>query len=206
MAEDMGQNFDAVVMGGGFYGVAIAGYLARRRGLRRVALLESGHGLCTRASYANQARVHNGYHYPRSFTTAYRSRVNFPGFLAAWPDAVVRDFTAIYAIARQNSRTTAYQFTRFCRDIGAPIHPAPREILQLFDAHLVENAYVVEECAFDANRLAAWATRSLAEAGVEVRLGTRATSIHRAGGGLQVACRGDRGDELLACGLAFNCT
>lgn len=206
MAEGTDQRFDAVVIGGGFYGVAIAGYLAKRRGFRRVALVEANPGLCTRASYANQARVHNGYHYPRSFTTAYRSRVNFPGFLAAWPDAIVRDFTAIYAIARHNSKTTAYQFARFCRDIGAPLHPAPRDVLQLFDAHLIENAYVVKECAFDASRLAAWATRSLAESGVEVRLSTRAASIDRAGAGLQVSCRGERGDELLACEFVFNCT
>jgi glycine/D-amino acid oxidase-like deaminating enzyme len=206
MAQGMGQRFDAVVVGGGFYGVAIADYLARRRGLRRVALVEAETSLCARASYANQARVHNGYHYPRSFTTAYRSRVNFPGFLATWPDAIVRDFTAVYAIARHNSKTTAYQFTRFCRDIGAPLHPAPREMLQLFNGQLIETAYLVEECAFDAGRLAAWATRSLAEVGVEVRLATRAASIARGSAGLQVACDGDRGAELLACDFVFNCT
>ena len=83
---------DAVVIGGGFYGAAIAIYLAQR-GLKRITLFEREPALLTRASYTNQARVHNGYHYPRSFTTAYRSRINLPKFVRDWPNAVKRDFT-----------------------------------------------------------------------------------------------------------------
>ena len=75
---------DAVVIGGGFYGTAIASYLVRTRGLRRVLLVEREPVLLSRASFHNQARVHNGYHYPRSFTTAYRSRVNLPSLPAPY--------------------------------------------------------------------------------------------------------------------------
>lgn len=71
---------EAIIIGGGFYGSAIAIHLARQRGFKRIVLLEREGGLLRRASYNNQARVHNGYHYPRSFTTAYRSRVNLPRF------------------------------------------------------------------------------------------------------------------------------
>ena len=52
---------DAVIIGGGFYGSAIAIYLAKTRGLRRLILLEREPELLIRASYNNQARVHNGY-------------------------------------------------------------------------------------------------------------------------------------------------
>ena len=55
---------DAVVIGGGFYGASIAIYLAKNRGLKKVVLVEKEKKLLTRASYNNQARVHNGYHYP----------------------------------------------------------------------------------------------------------------------------------------------
>ena len=48
---------DAVIIGGGFYGSAIAIYLAKTRGLRRVILLERESKLLVRASYNNQARV-----------------------------------------------------------------------------------------------------------------------------------------------------
>lgn len=67
---------DAVIIGGGFYGSAIAVYLAKQRGFKHIVLVEREDSLLKRASHNNQARVHNGYHYPRSFTTAYRSRVN----------------------------------------------------------------------------------------------------------------------------------
>lgn len=72
------EQADAVIIGGGFYGAAIAVYLVKNRGMRKVILLERESSLLSRASYNNQARIHNGYHYPRSFTTAFRSRVNFP--------------------------------------------------------------------------------------------------------------------------------
>lgn len=54
-------NQDAVITGGGFYGAAIAIYLAKQRGLKRIVLVEREPALLTRASYNNQARVHNGY-------------------------------------------------------------------------------------------------------------------------------------------------
>ena len=96
---------DAVIIGGGFYGAAIAVYLAKQRGLKRITLIEREPTLLARASYNNQARVHNGYHYPRSFTTAYRSRINLPKFVRDWPDAVKQDFTKLYAIARRRQES-----------------------------------------------------------------------------------------------------
>ena len=201
------HGFDAVVIGGGFYGVAIADYLARRRNFNRVLLLEAEDGLCRRASYCNQARVHNGYHYPRSFITAYRSRVNLPAFVEAWPDAIRSDFTALYAIARNNSKVTAHQYERFCREIGASLHTASRELHALFDPRLVEKVFVAVEYAFDATQLAAWATRSLAEAGVEVRCGARANAIERVEGGLSVAWTERSGNQARTeCDYVFNCT
>jgi L-2-hydroxyglutarate oxidase LhgO len=117
---DFDQNFDAAVIGGGFYGSAIAIYLARQRGFRRIVLVEKETELLARASYHNQARVHNGYHYPRSFTTAFRSRVNFPRFVQDWPQAITRGFTKLYAIARSNSKVTAKQFERSARRLARP--------------------------------------------------------------------------------------
>lgn len=124
------QDVDALIIGGGFYGCAIAIYLAKQRGLKKVILIERESGLLTRASYNNQARVHYGYHYPRSFTTAYRSRINLPQFVRDWPSAIKKDFTKLYAIARRNSKVTARQFQRFCREIGASLEPADLALLQ----------------------------------------------------------------------------
>lgn len=199
---------DAVIIGGGFYGAAIAIYLARQRGLRRILLVERECALLARASYNNQARVHNGYHYPRSFTTAYRSRVNLPRFVRDWPQAIRRDFTKLYAIARRNSKVTARQFERFCRDIGATIQPADPALRALFEPRLIEDVFLVEEYAFDATQLAIWAERALGESGVQVRLATRVTAISRGPNeGLRVVLEPRQdGEAQVDCRYVFNCT
>ncbi len=198
---------DAVIIGGGFYGAAIAIYLAKQRGLKRVVLIEREPKLLSRASYHNQARVHNGYHYPRSFTTAFRSRVNLPKFVRDWPEAVKRDFTKLYAIARRNSKVTAKQFERFCHEIGAKIQPAEVGHQQLFEPRLIEAVFLVEEYAFDSTRLASWSHRELEASGVEVRLSTRAMSVSNQGQGLQVTTLNTNGDmDALHCRYLFNCT
>ena len=132
-----------VVIGGGFYGVNIALHLAEKdRG--QVILLEKENSLLSRASYHNQARVHNGYHYPRSFTTAYRSHINLQRFVNDWPSAVKKDFTKLYAIARNNSKVTAKQFVRFCKEIGVKLEPS-EDFSHLFNNRLIEQSFLVDE-------------------------------------------------------------
>ena len=58
-----------VIAGGGFFGCSIA-LMLRRRGWQPV-IVEDSSDLLTRASRVNQARVHGGYHYPRSLMTAW---------------------------------------------------------------------------------------------------------------------------------------
>jgi glycine/D-amino acid oxidase-like deaminating enzyme len=200
--------YDAVVIGGGFYGSAIAIYLARQRGLKRIALIEREPALLMRASYNNQARVHNGYHYPRSFTTGYRSRINLPRFVQDWPKAVKQDFTKLYAIARHNSKVNARQFERFCRDIGAPVQPAPAALRALFEPRLIEAVFCVQEYAFDATQLASWAVRELDSCGVQVHYRTRASAIRKGSDAtLQVVLEHpDRPPAAMTSRYVFNCT
>lgn len=203
------NTVDAVIIGGGFYGAAIAIYLAKTRGLRRVVLLEREPELLLRASYNNQARVHNGYHYPRSFTTAFRSRVNLPRFVSDWPQVIKKDFVKLYAIARRNSKVTAKQFERFCHEIGAKIEPAEAGLKRLFDPRLIEEVFLVEEYVFDATRLADWAEKELKEAGVDVRFSTCATAIERTAteNTLLVTSQTASGESsVLNCRYVFNCT
>ncbi|MCK9988721.1 MAG: hypothetical protein AzoDbin1_05193 [Azoarcus sp.] len=208
MTPASAPEFDAVVVGGGFYGAAIAIYLARQRRLTRVLLVEREPALLTRASYHNQARVHNGYHYPRSFTTAYRSRVNLPRFVRDWPAAVKKDFVKLYAIARRNSKVTSRQFERFCRDIGAFIEPAPATLSRYFDQRFIENVYVVEEYAFDPTVLRAWAECELRECCIELRLETRASALSQSPDGRLVLSlvAPEGGEYQVRTANVFNCT
>ena len=202
------QDVDALIIGGGFYGCAIAIYLAKQRGLKKVILIERESGLLTRASYNNQARVHYGYHYPRSFTTAYRSRVNLPQFVRDWPSAIKKDFTKLYAIARRNSKVTARQFQRFCHEIGASLEPADLSLRQLFEPRLIEEVFLAQEYVFDATELARWAEKELEDAGIEVHLETTATEIDStANQRLRVVLRSEsEGNAAVTSRYVFNCT
>src|SRR5215510_57773 len=145
------ETFDAVVVGGGFYGARLA-VMLRKTG-RSVMLVEREPALLSRASLRNQARVHNGYHYPRSLLTALRSRLNYDRFLAEYSDCVDRSFPHYYAIARGISKVTFSQFAEFCRRIGAPLLQAPTAVRQLFDSSRIDAVFEVQECAFDASAL-----------------------------------------------------
>ncbi|KTD63703.1 FAD dependent oxidoreductase [Legionella santicrucis] len=199
---------DAIIIGGGFYGSAIAIYLAKQRGFKHIVLVEREDRLLKRASYNNQARVHNGYHYPRSFTTAYRSRVNLPKFVRDWPNAVKQDFTKLYAIARQNSKVTAKQFERFCYEIGAKIQLAKSTYSSLFNPQLIERVFLVEEYAFDTSKLEKWAIQELEEACVTLHFKSRATAIFKGPDKLLnvVVKKENRTEELLTSHYVFNCT
>ena len=200
------EPIDTIVVGGGFYGAAIAIYLARKN--KKVLLIERESALMTRASYNNQARIHNGYHYPRSFTTAYRSRINLPKFVRDWPDAVKLDFTKLYAIARRNSKVTAKQFTRFCKNIGAKIEPADAALRTLFEPNLIEDVFMVEEYSFDSSKLALWAQQELQETAVQVILNTQVTGIVKgANSTLNIAVMPKTGEAReITCTQLFNCT
>lgn len=205
-------SYGAVVIGGGFYGARLA-LLLHRRGLR-VLLVERESTLLSRASIRNQARVHNGYHYPRSILTSLRSRLNYRRFLDDYRDCVYTGFTHYYAVARGMSKITANQFAEFCRRIEAPLAPAPSHVAKLFDPSRIESVFEVEECAFDAAALGARMTRELAEAGVEVVLSTEAVSVRSTRAGVEVTLRSLDGPPVHAsisrppvqADLALNCT
>jgi glycine/D-amino acid oxidase-like deaminating enzyme len=200
-----GDAWDAAVVGGGFYGASLA--LELRSRMSRVLLIEREPRLLQRASYINQARVHNGYHYPRSILTSLRSRHNYPRFCDDFPQAIVSDFTQIYAVARNVSKLNAQQFERFCRRIGAEIAPAPRNISGLFNSELIEAAFVVRECAFDATKIAKSLTDSLASAGVHVLCEAEVARIEAGTPNIvHYTTRGSKRDESLRAREVFNCT
>jgi glycine/D-amino acid oxidase-like deaminating enzyme len=200
------SDFDDLVIGGGFFGCSLALYLRQTLG-RRVVLLESGSELLLRASHSNQARVHNGYHYPRSLLTALRSRVNYPRFIEQFRDCVDQAFDKYYAVSRNFSKVTANQFRIFCTTIGAPITPAPAAIRKLFDPDLIEEVFTVQECAFDAVKLRHKMAALLAQHGVDVRFGTEAVRVRAlADARLVVECGHAAGGYELAAKRVFNCT
>jgi L-2-hydroxyglutarate oxidase LhgO len=142
------KKYDVIIIGGGLYGSLLALHLKKR--YSQVLLIEKEAQLLTKASYYNQARVHNGYHYPRSFITAIRSHQNFVKFCKEFKSSIVKKFPSFYAIAKHNSKVNAIQFERFCHLINTPIKKAPEFIKEMFNQALIEEVFQVEEFEFDA--------------------------------------------------------
>jgi glycine/D-amino acid oxidase-like deaminating enzyme len=189
------------IIGGGFYGASIAEFVARRG--MPVVLIERELQLLTRASYHNQARLHGGYHYPRSFGTAYRSRLNFPRFVEEFRPAIAREFVKLYAVARVNSKINARQFEAFCRNIDAPLRPARPQLARLFSRSLVEAVYEAQEYVFDAAVLRHIMEARLHQAGVRVWLGRCVAAVRRHAAGLEVLLTDD---TRLRVSRVYNCT
>jgi glycine/D-amino acid oxidase-like deaminating enzyme len=196
---------DTLVIGGGFYGCMIAAHLAAQGD--RVLLVEKHAGLLQRASFANQARVHQGYHYPRSLVTGYRSRINYARFLDEFRPAIDAGFAKFYAIGRAFSKVTAAQFHLFCRRIGAPIEQAPEAISRLFDPAHIEAVFRVEEAAFDAVKLRELMERRLANTRVEVALETVAEEVTgQADRSLRITLHSGETSRQVHARRVFNCT
>ena len=202
----MKSEYGAVVIGGGFYGAAVAQYLVEKRRFGAVLLVEKNSGPLLRASYRNQARIHNGYHYPRSYTTASRSRVNMKRFMDDYSESVKSDFGMVYAIAGINSKVSPRQFERFCAEIGAKLAPAPQSIREYFDKRLVKELYYAEEFAFDAEKLAALMMERLKSAGVECLFSRSVTAIIKVAGGLEAVIEDQEGGRsAVMAKYVFNC-
>jgi len=158
--------YDAAVVGGGFYGCCLAAFLKGH--LPRVILLEKEGDLLGRASFVNQARVHGGYHYPRSFMTAWRSWINLPRFYLDFRECIEERIIKVYALARNLSQVNAFQFRKFCERIGATLKPAPPSLRRLFNPDLIEEVFLAKEYVFNALQLRRILKERLERSGVEV--------------------------------------
>lgn len=143
---------DYVVIGAGIYGLFAASFLGKRG--FKVVLVEMDSNPLQRASYINQARVHNGYHYPRSVSTAEKSAQYFERFNQEFSFAVHSTFRKIYAISKNDSLTNAEQFIKFCNFVGIPAEEINYK--KYFNEGLIESAYETMEFTYDATIIRAY--------------------------------------------------
>lgn len=194
---------DVLVIGGGFYGMYIASFFARRG--KSVLLCEMNNDFMQCASYINQARVHNGYHYPRSLLTALRSRISFPRFCKEFHDSIDDSFHSYYMIGKLLGKVSALQFKKFCAKIGAYCEPAHGEILKYINRKYIEEVFSTVETAFNSVKLKKCMMDRLD--GVSIRLNTKVTSVRSDDGGLLIASilSGENKEEIKFKQI-YNCT
>lgn len=142
--------YDAVIIGGGFFGIRVGLILAAKN--FKTVIIERAAEPFLRSSWRNQARIHNGYHYPRNYPTASSSHRNYQKFIQEYQECLYKDFQNIYAIAK-NSYTNAHQFKSFCSKLELPCKEAPKELKGMFNLDMIEEAFLTEETVFDTNKL-----------------------------------------------------
>lgn len=155
----MMKQYDKIIIGAGFYGLYAAHYCCRRG--QSVLVLECGKEPFGRATYINQARVHQGYHYPRSMSTALKSAGYFERFNKDFAFCVNKEFDKVYATSRQYSWSDGRQFKEFCKAAGIPceeLHPE-----RFFKQDMCDGAFLTREYTYDAMILKKYYLEKLAE-------------------------------------------
>lgn len=197
-----------IIIGGGYFGLYIAYYLGEKH--YKVDLFEKSSELMSRASYNNQARIHNGYHYPRSVLTALRSRQSFPRFIKDFPSCVCNDFDKYYMVGKYLSKVTAYQFEKFCKRIGAYLEPAPSKIVNLTDPHYIEACFCAKEFAFDSTKLRDEILSRINTSYVTIHTNCEVTQIKASSSTEELAVsvlnHKNNETELYSASNVFNCT
>ena len=199
-------HYDAVVIGGGFFGCTVSLYL--RKHLKSVLILEKEADLFQRASYVNQARVHHGYHYPRSVLTALRSKINFDKFVNDYQDCIVCDFDNYYAISSYCSKLNARQFKTFCQHINLPLIPATLSIKRLFNNNLIEEVFQTKEYVFDAVKLREKMLEKLINYKIKIQFDTEVIQIKeiKQSQNTSVVVNSKLGEAYITAKYIFNCT
>lgn len=183
------EELDLLVIGAGFFGLYGAVEAARMGATVLVVDIEPVP--MRRASLVNQARLHQGYHYPRSLSTAMTTARYFRRFAEEFESCINSAFTQVYAIARDFSYTSPEQFVRFCEAADIPCSPVP--LHGLLNPESIVGAFEVEEYSFDVAKLRNVMLARLRSAGdvVRLRLGTRPVAVNATDGRYQVTLSDD---------------
>lgn len=143
------QYYDKIIIGAGLYGLYSALYCGKKN--EKILVLECEPGPFQRATYVNQARIHQGYHYPRSISTAIKSANYFERFNNDYGFCINNEFTKIYATSSNQSWTNADQFEKFCKNANIKCDRINPETF--FKKGLCDGAFITREYAYDAKLL-----------------------------------------------------
>lgn len=168
------KEYDVVIIGSGIYGLRAS--LNENYYNKKILVLEKENSILSRASYINQARLHNGYHYPRSEQTAGTSAKYFKRFYQEYKFAINDKFKSIYAISKNDSYTSKEEFEKFCRKINIPCKKIDTNIF--FNKNVISAAYETEEYVFDINLIKQYYIEKMSnKSNIEIQYDTYIKSV-----------------------------
>jgi D amino acid oxidase (DAO) family protein len=140
------ELYDKIIIGAGLYGVYSA-LICVKKG-QKILILECDKISFSRATYVNQARVHQGYHYPRSISTALKSAGYFERFNRDYAFCINKEFEQIYATSTEYSWSNGKQFKDFCRAANIPCEELNPN--NFFKSNMCDGAFRTREYTYDA--------------------------------------------------------
>ena len=140
------QKHDKIIIGAGLYGLYSA-LLCGKKG-QSILILECDPTPFRRATFINQARVHQGYHYPRSLSTAMKSAGYFERFNRDYDFCINREFEKIYATSSEYSWSSGEQFKHFCKAAGIRCEELNPD--RFFKPRICDGAFLTREYTYDA--------------------------------------------------------
>lgn len=140
------EHYDKIIIGAGLYGLYSALFCGLKN--QKILVLDCDPTPFRRATYINQARVHQGYHYPRSISTAMKSARYFERFNKDYSFCINREFEQVYATSSQYSWSDGEQFKKFCRAANIPCEELYPD--RFFKTRMCDGAFKTREYTYDA--------------------------------------------------------
>lgn len=170
------MRYDKIIVGAGLYGLYSALFCGKRQ--QNVLVLECDPTPFRRATYINQARVHQGYHYPRSISTALKSAHYFARFNKDYDFCINREFDQVYATSAQYSWTNREQFMRFCQAAEIPCEEI--QVGKYFKNGMCDGAFLTREYTYDATILKEYLLQEIRSLhNIRILYGARISQIYR---------------------------
>ncbi len=171
------KKYDKIIIGAGIYGMYAAKRTLEKNPNEKVLILEVENTYFNRGSYINQARLHNGYHYPRSYSTASKSAKYFDRFYNDFKEGINDNFKKVYAVAADYSWANGEQFKKFCDNLNLLCDEIPKE--NFFNPHTIDKAFLTKEYSFDAKKIGDKLYRELRALGCNFKFEAKITSIKK---------------------------
>lgn len=172
-------HYDRIIIGCGIYGMYAAKKTLEKNPQAQVLILEVEAKPFQRGSYVNQARLHNGYHYPRSYSTASKSAKYFERFYQDFKAGINDDFEKIYAVAADYSWANGEQFQQFCDNLQVQCDEIPKQ--KYFNPYTIDKAFLTKEYSFDAHKISQMLYDDLVELGCQFKFEAQIVAIKPSG-------------------------
>lgn len=194
------MEYDKIIIGAGIYGLYSALFCAKNN--EKVLVLEKDDESFKRATYINQARVHMGYHYPRSYSTAIKSKGYFERFNKDFEFSILSEFEQIYATSTNFSWTNAEEFRKFCKSADIMCDNVHTD--KYFKDGMCDGAFLTKEYTYDAKILNRYFIEKLKEfPNVEIKYNVEIDTIQKSGKYYEIELKTK---EKYKTGFLLNCT